>query len=234
MERKVLGIIPARGGSKGIPKKNIANVGGKPLICYSIEAGLEAIKSGVLSNLIVSTDNNEIARISEKSGANVPFIRPSEFASDNAKSVDVIKHAILFFEEKNVLYDDVILLQPTTPLRNGKDIEEAYDIYIHGKYDSLISCYKEEYICDLVSYYKVGNDAVALDANHNKGVRRQELQDVYVRNGALYISSVPFIKRENLIFGGKLGMYVMPKERSVNIDTVYDLELADWMINKNE
>lgn len=233
MKKKVLGIIPARGGSKGIPRKNIVNLCGKPLIEYSIIAGLEAVDSGVISKLIVSTDDDEIAMISKNSGAEVPFIRPKEFAEDKTKSIDFIIHAINFYEEKNIYFDDMILLQPTSPLRDSHDIEEAYTIFNNGGFDSLISCYEEEQVNELMSYHKIGDEAKALNVNHNKGIRRQEIESIYVRNGALYIASVSYLKAEHLVFGGKIGMYVMPKERSVNIDSFYDLELADWMLRRN-
>ncbi len=234
MKKKVLGIIPARGGSKGIPRKNIVNLCGRPLIEYSIKAGLEAVESGVITKLIVSTDDDEIAMISGNSGAEVPFIRPKKFAEDRTKSIDFIMHAIKFYEEKNIYFDDMILLQPTSPLRKSHDIEEAYTIFDNGGFDSLISCYEEEQVNELMSYHKVGDEARALNVNHNKGIRRQEIESIYVRNGAIYIASVSFLKSEHLVFGGKIGMYVMPKERSVNIDSLYDLELAGWMLERNK
>lgn len=234
MSRKRIAVISARGGSKGIPRKNIMDIAGKPLIAYSIEAGLEAKEKGILDKVIVSTDDEEIAEISRQYGAEVPFMRPEELASDSAKSVDLLIHAAEFYRNQGVVYDDMLLLQPTTPMRTGQDIIDAFAIYDAEGADSLISCYQEEYICDLVTYYKDGDEAVPVNPKHNAGVRRQELPDLYVRNGAIYISNIEYMIREHKIFGGKLAMYVMPKERSVNIDTYYDVELARFLVGNNK
>lgn len=232
MRRKRLAVISARGGSKGIPHKNIIDIVGKPLIAYSIEAGIEAMNQGVIDKLIVSTDDVEIAEVSKKYGAEVPFMRPQELASDQAKSIDLMIHAVDFYKEKGVEYDDIILLQPTTPMRTSQDIIKSFEIYEKANADSLVSCYKEEYICDLVSYYREGDRAIPINPKHNGGVRRQELPDLYVRNGAIYISNISFMRKENKIFGGNMVMYEMPKERSVNLDTYYDVELARFLIEK--
>lgn len=231
-EKSILAIIPARGGSKGIPKKNIIDLAGKPLISYSIQAALEAKEKGYLDKVIVSTDDEEIKCISESYGAEVPFLRPASLASDTAKSIDFIVHAYEFYLEKGIDYENIILLQPTTPLRTCKDIVESVKVFNGGEYDSLLSCYKEEYICDLVTYMKEEEGIVPLNPKHNEGVRRQELPDYYVRNGAIYISNSKWLNSTHKIFGGKMGMYEMPKERSVNIDTYYDLELARWIIER--
>lgn len=233
MSRKRIAVISARGGSKGVPRKNIIDVAGKPLIAYSIEAGLEAVEKGILDRVIVSTDDEEIAEISRKYGAEVPFMRPAELASDSAKSIDLLLHAAQYYRQQGIVYDDMLLLQPTTPMRTGEDIVKAFEIYDEQQADTLISCYQEEYICDLVTYYKDGDVAVPVNEQHNAGVRRQELPDLYVRNGAIYISNIEYMIRERKIFGGKLAMYVMPKERSVNIDTYYDLELARFLLEKS-
>ena len=229
---KILAIIPARGGSKGIPRKNIIDISGKPLIEYSICTGLEALNKGIINKLVVSTDDNEIAEISKRLGADVPFIRPNNLSGDKSKSVDVLIHAYKFFESQGEHYDSILLLQPTSPLRTCEDIENALRIFSDGNYDSLISAYKEEYICDLVTYHKDGDKAIPLNPMHNQGIRRQELDDVYVRNGAIYISKADFILENHLVFGGKIGMYVMPQARSVNIDCMEDVDRLRWILSK--
>lgn len=229
---KVLAIIPARGGSKGVPRKNILDIKGKPLIWYSIEAGLEAKKRGIIDELIVSTDDEEIAEISKKAGANVPFIRPDYLSNDTAKSVDVMIHAYGYYKELGNEFDTILLLQPTTPLRTVDDINTAMQIYENSKASSLISCYKEEYICDLVSYHKEGEFAIALNPKHNGGGRRQELPDLYVRNGAIYITSVEQMISNNRVFDDVPAMYVMSKENSINIDCMDDVELLRWKLSK--
>lgn len=228
----MLAIIPARGGSKGIPKKNIIEIGGKPLIAYSIESALEAKSKGFLDKVIVSTDDVEIKQIAELYGADVPFLRPASLATDKAKSIDFMLHAYKFYFDKGVDFQNIILLQPTSPLRTCDDIVESIKIYRNSDYDSLISCYKEEYICDLVTYMKESNYIVPLNPKHNEGIQRQEIPDHYVRNGAIYISKCKWLRDTHKVFGGKMGMYEMEKERSVNIDTYYDLELAKWLLER--
>lgn len=229
---KVLAIIPARGGSKGVPHKNILDINGKPLIGYSIEVGLQAKQMGYIDEVIVSTDDEEIANISKKWGANVPFLRPDYLSNDTAKSVDVMIHAYEFYKDQGIEYDALLLLQPTTPLRTVEDIKESLEIFENEKVSSLISCYKEEYICDLVSYHKDGNLAIALNEKHNGGGRRQELPDLYVRNGAIYITSVEQMMNNKRVFDDVPAMYVMPKDRSVNIDCMDDVEMLRWKLSK--
>lgn len=229
---KTMAIIPARGGSKGVPRKNIIPINGKPLIEYSIDAGLAVKKNGMIDLVVVSTDDKEIAEISKKAGADVPFLRPDYLSNDSAKSVDVIIHAYEYYKDNGKEFDTIILLQPTAPLRTSVDIADALMLYEKSGASSLISCYKEEYICDLVSYYKEGDLAIALNKNHNSGGRRQDLPDLYVRNGAIYISSVEQILGNHRVFDDVPAMYVMPKDRSVNIDCMDDVEMLRWRMSK--
>ncbi|MBO4389011.1 MAG: acylneuraminate cytidylyltransferase family protein [Spirochaetales bacterium] len=229
---KVLGLIPARGGSKGVPRKNIIDIQGKPLISYSIEAGLGAKQAGLIDELVVSTDDQEIADISIRFGASVPFLRPDYLSNDTAKSVDVMIHAYEFYKDRGRCFDTILLLQPTTPLRTVSDIRSALKLFEEQSVTSLISCYREEYICDLVTYHKRGNLAIALNNGHNKGARRQELEDLYVRNGAIYITTVDQMIRNHRVFDDVPAMYVMPKDRSVNIDCMDDVEMLRWKLSK--
>lgn len=229
---KVLAIIPARGGSKGVPHKNIIPICGKPLIVYTIEPALEALKLGVIDKLIVSTDDEEIAEVSKNAGADVPFMRPDYLSNDTAKSVDVMIHAADFYKEQGIDYDTILLLQPTAPLRSVDDIVESLNLFDKEGTTSLISCYKEEYVSDAVTYYKEGNLAIALNPNHNKGIRRQEEKEKFVRNGAIYITTVQQLNDNHRVFDDVPAMYVMPKERSVNIDTLDDVELLEWRLTR--
>lgn len=229
---KIIALIPARGGSKGVPRKNILDINGIPLIGYSIKAGLEALEQGILDRLIVSTDDAEIAGIAQKFGADVPFLRPESLACDTAKSVDVMIHAYDYLAANGEVYDAILLLQPTCPLRTCGDIKAAVEIYKKSGVTSLISAYKEEYVCDLVSYHKQGDIAIPLNNKHNKGIRRQELDDVYVRNGAIYITDTKFMKMSRLIMDDYPAIYVMPKNRSVNIDCMDDVEELRWILSK--
>jgi CMP-N-acetylneuraminic acid synthetase len=159
-------------------------------------------------------------------GANVPFIRPTELAADHSKSIDLIQHAIQFYESQNRYFDAVLLLQPTSPLRTLHDIRKAIELFKHQTADSLISGYKEEYINDLVLYH-LETDGVTtkpLNKQHNQGVRRQDHGHVYVRNGCIYLSKVALIQK-GLIIGDQPLMYVMDKKQSINIDTLEDLEM---------
>lgn len=229
---RVLAIIPARGGSKGVPRKNIIDIQGKPLICYSIEAGLAAEKQGLVQKVLVSTDDREIADIAKAAGADVPFLRPDYLSSDTAKSVDVMIHAYEFCRDRGEIYDTILLLQPTTPLRTADDIAESLRIFKASGATSLISCYREEYICDLVSYHKEGDFAKALNPKHNGGGRRQDLPDLYVRNGAIYITTVQQMIQNHRVFDDVPAMYVMPKDRSVNIDCMDDVEMLRWKLSR--
>lgn len=223
---KILVVIPARGGSKGIKDKNIIDVCGKPLIQYSIDQSLELKKISLVNEIIISTDSQKIAKIGRKLGANVPFLRPESISGDKAKSIDFILHAINYYEEKNIFFDAVLLLQPTSPMRDGKLLESAIKLFKGGKSDSLISCYKEEYINDLVMYKsKVGNVLIPLNEKHNKGVRRQDHGDVFVRNGAIYLTSVKYLKETEQIISDYPLLIEMRKSQSINIDTLEDLEI---------
>lgn len=227
----MLSIIPARGGSKGIPNKNIIDINGKPLIAYTIEPALKAKKAGLIDRLIVSTDSEEIAEIARNYGAEVPFLRPHSISGDNSKSVDFVQHALSFFKKEESSYDNVLILQPTSPLRDLEDISRAISIYNGSNNDSLISVYEEEYINDLVIYNieKDGKTSIPLNQNHNKGIRRQEHGSTYVRNGCIYISSSKLIF-EGFIIGEKPLLYIMDKSKSVNIDTLEDIKLLKLML----
>ena len=223
---KILGIIPARGGSKGIPGKNIIDVSGKPLIAYSIEPAAELLASGIIDQLIVSTDSREIADLALEYGAEVPFLRPESISGDKARSIEFIQHAIEFYEASGHYFDAILLLQPTSPLRSADDIRKAIEMFSRSDNDSLISGYKEEYINDLVLYRLSGDGetSVPLNEMHNKGVRRQDHGSLYVRNGCIYITSIDTI-RKGFVIGEQPLIYVMDKNKSVNIDTLDDLEL---------
>lgn len=223
---RILCIIPARGGSKGIPDKNIADIGGLPLIAHSILPALKTMEQHLISRVIVSTDSERIAGIARNLGAEIPFLRPEEISGDTSKSIDFILHALDFYASRNEYFDAVLLLQPTSPLRTEEDIQAAIRLFQEHPNDSLISVYEEEYINDLVMY-RAGSDGFSsepLNPLHNKGVRRQDHGSLYVRNGCIYISRTELL-RQGLIIGDKPLMYIMPKSKSVNLDTPEDLNL---------
>jgi CMP-N,N'-diacetyllegionaminic acid synthase len=223
----VLCIIPARKGSKGIPNKNIADVAGIPLIAHSINIAMKLKEYEYVSDVIVSTDGDEIAAISKNYGASVPFLRPDELSTDTSKSIDFILHALEWmykFEGKS--FEWVLLLQPTSPLRMMSDFEFAFEkIKTNHSSNSLISVYKEEYINDLVMYK---NDGVSpalkpLNILHNKGVRRQDHGFTYVRSGSIYMTKVEYLHNSKQIICDSPLFVEIPKRRSINVDTQEDL-----------
>jgi CMP-N,N'-diacetyllegionaminic acid synthase len=229
---KFLCIIPARCGSKGIPHKNIIDVDGKPLIQYTIEIAKQLKDNGQIKDLIVSTDCKEVANISERLGVRVPFFRPGNISGDKAKSVDYIIHAVNFFEKINIKYDAVIVLQPTSPLKKYDDIVGAIDIFNKYQNDSLISVYKEKTVNNLIMYYKNNDEAIPLSKDHNQGLRRQDHGAVYVRNGAIYIVNIDYIKKRQSMISDVPLMYEMSKNNSINIDGYEDLEYVRNLLCK--
>lgn len=229
MSFQVLGVIPARGGSKGVKGKNIRALAGKPLIQYTIE---QALLSN-LSQFIVSTDSSQISDISKSLGAEVPFIRPEDLSTDSAKSLPVIQHALCFMEERNnTKYNAVMMLQPTTPFRTKEDINECIAKLEETDADSVISVVDVGAIHPARMKYLEGDrliDPPFCETVENQP--RQELKQMYIRNGAIYLT-----KREIILMGSFKGKdcraYIMPEDRSVNIDTESDFFYAEWIINR--
>ncbi len=230
-EMNVLAIIPARGGSKGVPRKNIKSLGGKPLLAWTIAAALEA--EGI-SKLIVSTDDREIKEVALKWGAEVPFIRPGELSTDRAKAIPVLQHAVSFLEEQEQTFDSVMMLQPTSPLRLAKDIEASIQMMkADANCSSVISVTGVgEYHPARMKYLEEGVliDPSFCEAYENQP--RQELRPMYIRSGAIYLARRSELMEQNSLKGKRSLGYVMPKERSVNIDAPFDFELAEWLISK--
>ena len=227
----ILGIIPARGGSKGVIGKNQKSLCGKPLIQYTIEA---ALKSN-LSEVIVSTDDRDIASIATNLGVDVPFMRPPEYSSDTAQSIDVAIHALEFMQEKNAQrYDAIMLLQPTSPFRRFEDINNAIDLLNNSSdADSVISVVDVEgHHPARMKYIKHG---ILIDPPFCEKVEnqnRQELDKMYIRNGAVYLTKSDVILNRSYK-GNKCMALLMPNSRSLNIDTETDFKLAEWTL-KND
>jgi len=223
--RKILGVIPARGGSKGIPNKNIIEVGGNPLIHYTIKAGLE---SKILTHCVVSTESDEIERVAKEHGGSVPFKRPEELSADNAISMPVMKHAIQFMEkQKKCKYDVVVMLQPTTPLRLAKDIDNSLILLEETQADAVIS------VTDVGANHPLRMKRVVdgrlinyIDQGYENMQPRQELPSVYIRNGAIYAVKRDVLMEDSSWVGKDVRAYIMPSDRSVNIDTYEDLLLV--------
>ena len=214
---KVLGLIPARGGSQTIKRKNMIDLGGVPLIEWTIKTALNTS----LSRVIVSTDDKEIADFSEKIGCEVPFIRPSALATSSALAIDVINHALDVLGEE---FDAVMMLQPTTPFRTKEDIEQS--IQIIGDASSVISVVAVDGAHP--ARMKYIEEGLLIDppfAERIENMPRQELRRVFIRNGAIYLTKVPYL-REKTFKGPKSMALIMPPERSVNIDSEFDLRVA--------
>ncbi|MGH8221520.1 MAG: cytidylyltransferase domain-containing protein [Woeseiaceae bacterium] len=230
---RTLGIIPARGGSKSVPRKNLVDVCGRPLIAYAIATGQELSSAGSLQRCVVSTDDEEIARIARGYGADVPFMRPAEAATDTAKALAYVLHALDTLEPIDGAYDAVMLLQPTSPIRHTAAIVEALERFRTSASGSLISCYREHYISDLVMYDEQGDGTLrARNASHNKGVRRQDRPPALVRNGALYVTRVPYLRATGQLICDRPAFLEMRKIDSIDVDTPDDLLLLRAVLCK--
>jgi len=232
--QNILAVILARGGSKGIPHKNIYPINGHPLISYSIYAGL---KCDLINELVVSTDDAKIAEIAKKYKAKVPFIRPNELSGDKVWSRDALKHAVLESEKIfNKKYDYVIELPCVAPLRDSEDITLALQKLISTKSSSVIS------VCQMqdkhpVRMKRIKDDLIedfCTEYPEGEGSRRQDLEDCYIRNGAIYSMTRDTIVNEFSRNGKISRPYIMNDEKSVNIDTTMDLKLAEILIEQGE
>ena len=223
----MIAIIPARGGSKGLPGKNIRKMCGKPLIAYTIEC---ALKSKYIDRVIVSTDDDEIARISLKFGAEVAFMRPSHLASDTVLAVENYLYTIDRIEkEENVIIDRFIVLQPTSPLRSVEDIDCAVELFKKKNADSVVSYTKEEH--PIYWHKNIDNDNRLINIFDDKIVNRQELRTTYYPNGAIYIFKSSLIRNKKYYTDNSFA-YVMPRDRSVDIDFLEDFLYAEYLLKK--
>ena len=229
---KILTIIPARGGSKGVPKKNIRLVGNKPLIAYTIEV---ALRSEVLDRIIVSTDSEEIAEISKRLGAEIPFIRPKGLSIDSAPTLPVIQHAVKSIESNDlVTFDWILILQPTNPFKSTEDIGNAIKIAEETSCDSIISVVQVFAHHPILMKKIKDNRLLDFSFKEKEGTRRQDYSPpAYMRNGAIYLTRREVIMEDNSIWGKSIHPYIMPESRSFNIDSEIDLEVAHNILSSN-
>ena len=223
---RILGLIPARGGSKGIPRKNIKLLHGKELIRYTIESGLNC---KVISKLVVSTDDEEIANIAKDAGAEVPFLRPAELANDKAPTIDTIVHALKYFEKKSENFDAVCLLQPTVPFRNGIDLDKAIQKFISKGASSLISVREVPHVYNPYWIFEQEPTSGFLKlAKTQKTIvaRRQELPKSFYRDGSVYITKKDILLNENSLYGNAITHHIMQYSPDINIDTMEDWDAA--------
>ena len=226
---RVIGVTLARGGSKGIPKKNLALLAGKPLIEYTF---IQALQSKLLNRYILSTDDNEIASYARSRGIDVPFIRPSILASDTATSADALKHAVNFCEaQEKIKYDLVVEIMCTNPFKTSLDIDNCIKLFSTKKVDSVIGVSKlDDHHPARIKKLESGfiKDFVIPELSS----RRQDLKpDAYIRNGSIYAISRDKLIKENYRFGGNNSFgYIMNEPANVNIDSKWDLLLAETII----
>lgn len=228
-DKKVLAIIPARGGSKGIKDKNIYPLCGKPLIAYSIEA---AKQSRYIDEILVSTDSEKIANVAKEYGASVPFLRPKELAGDTSKSIDAILHAIGTLKNNKQMFDVLVLLQPTSPLRSTEDIDGALEAFSRNSYKSLVSVSEVNDNPILIRTIDESGKLKRL-LNTDSSVRRQDMKKYYRVNGSIYINLISEVD-VNTSFNDNIIPYIVPQERAVDIDEMKDLAVAEYYITKGE
>lgn len=223
---QILGVIPARGGSKGIPKKNITSVGGKPLIAWRIESA----RAAQISRVIVSTDDPAIAEVARAYGADVPFMRPAALAADDTPGTAPILHAVEWLgNHEGYQPDYVVTLQPTSPLCSTADLDAALELALSRGAEAVIS------VTPAVDHpywmKRIGEQGELADFAPGQSVtRRQDLPPVYTLNGAIYITRADVLRERKSLYGAQTLAYVMPPERSLDIDTLFDLRLVDLLL----
>lgn len=227
---KILGLIPARGGSKGVVGKNIKELGGKPLIAYTIEA---ARQSGVFTEIFVSTDSDNIAAVSKEYGVKVPFLRPAALALDTTPMLDVIRYTVEFYQKENVQFDAICLLQPTCPFRKPSHIKDAVLLFEQGKYDSLISVQEvpQKYNPHWVFVEKQSGELELFTKEKQPIARRQDLPNTFIREGSIYIFRQNTLDQYQNIYGNSIGYYLI-KDETVNIDSMEDFTRAVELMAK--
>jgi len=228
----ILGLVVARGGSKGVPRKNLKDLSGQPLIRYTIEV---AKRVDALTYVAISTDDIEIAEVAKSYGCNVPFLRPPNLATDDATVIPVIQHSLFKLKELGYHFDAVLLLQPTNPLRTVTDIEQAISLLKNSDVDSVLSVSKVEdnhparmKLIDHKGYLEEpAYAAKKFDAP------RQSFDDVYLRNGAIYLFKTELIIEKGRIMGDRCAPLIIPRERAFNIDDEVDFVIIESLLNSN-
>lgn len=225
----ILYIIPARGGSKGIPGKNIKPLAGRPLISYSIEVARQVADDP--ADICVSTDDPAIASVAEAEGINVPFLRPAELATDTCGTYEVLLHALDFYKTNGKTYDTIVLLQPTSPLRTADDVRGAMELYTPD-IDMVVSV-KEAATNPYYNAYEVDdNGFLHISKGDGHYTRRQDAPPVWEYNGAIYVINVASLRRQRLSEFSRRRCYVMDRARSIDLDTPLDWLIAETLIKK--
>lgn len=225
--KSVLAIITARGGSKGVPRKNLREVGGKPLLAWTIEAGK---KSRYIDRLILSSEDGEIISTARSWSCEVPFARPAELARDETPAIDAVLHAVDLLPEK---YDYVMLLQPTAPLRRAADIDGCLEACLDHQAPACVTVAE----VDQSPFWMYRLDAsrlVPLIEQQRLTYRRQDLQPVYILNGAVYVAQTPWLQQHRTFLTAATVAHIMPRERSLDVDTELDLKICELLLSGSE
>jgi CMP-N,N'-diacetyllegionaminic acid synthase len=226
---RTLAIVPARGGSISVPRKNIASLLGKPLLVYTAEAALAAKR---LTRVVLSTEDEEIARVGRNCGLDVPFMRPQELAQDETPTIPVLQDVVRKLEAAGEHYDAVLILQPTSPLRRAQDIDGAIELLEQTGADSVIS------FVDVGEKHPARMKFIDCDGRVTdppfgeqfEGQRRQDLPKLYLREGSIYITRRLVLMEQNSVKGSDCRAWLIPQERACNIDTPFDLFIAEQML----
>lgn len=227
--RRILAVIPARGGSKGLPGKNIRELAGKPLIAWSIEAGRQ---SRYVDQLTVSTDSLEIARVAREWGGDVPFMRPSELATDVAKGIDAILHTIRWHRDRGKTFDLVLVLQPTSPLRTAEDIDRAVEFFFEKNAKAIVSVCPTDHHPWWSNTLPPNGSMKDFLRPELQNTNRQSLPTFYRLNGAIYLADLSFLEDMRTFITEGTFAFPMPLERSVDIDSMLDFRLAECLFAK--
>jgi CMP-N-acetylneuraminic acid synthetase len=228
----ILGVIPARGDSKGIPKKNLALLHDKPLLLYTIEAARE---SRMLHRVILSTDSEEIKSIGEQAGIEVPFLRPKNLAADATPMIDVLRHLLDALRERNESPDAIVLLQPTSPLRDARDIDQAIDLFLSTRADTVVSVIPVPHNFLPGCLMQVGNDERLTHYMPHEAdiLRRQDKPLLFARNGPAILITKRDIIEGGSIYGKEMRGFVMHRSHSVDIDDADDLAYAEFLLQRH-
>ncbi len=229
---KVLGLVPARGGSKSIPRKNIRVLAGRPLLAYTAEAARRASRLGCV---VLSTDDEEIARVGRACGLEVPFLRPASLAGDEAPTIGVVQHALRFLEARGETWDAVCILQPTSPLRRPEDIDCCIELLEESEADAVVSVlpvpdrYNPHWV-----YFKTSGGPLRISTGEKEPVpRRQELAPCFHREGSIYVVRRNVVMELGSLYGNRLFGYPIDPKRSVNIDLPEDWEAAERLLQES-
>ncbi|MAN60025.1 MAG: acylneuraminate cytidylyltransferase [Flavobacteriaceae bacterium] len=228
---RILGLIPARGGSKGIPNKNRKKLNGKPLLLYTIQAALNA---KLLDRVVFSSEDETLRTLAKEAGAAVPFVRPERFAQDDSGSLEVVQHALTALSDQGDSFDAVCLLQVTTPFRTSEDIDQAIETFKSGNTDSLLSVIEVPHEYNPHWVFEVAHDGILqLATGEKKPIkRRQELPPAFIRDGSIYLTKTEVLLKGNSLYGDRIGYVQSNPARHVNIDTMEDWRRAEQLAKK--